>query len=75
MPVAEIVNTWFHERLGVWPLAGHTEAYNQVAEALPDLIARLDPTAPAPDAAGANDPAPSAPDSEPTPEPAADTAS
>ena len=70
MSIAEIVNTWSRERLGCWPLAGHTEAYNQVAEALPELISRLEaaaapPSAP-PKSAKAAQPAPAEPTDVPT---------
>lgn len=47
MSTADTVNEWFRERLCGGELARHTPAYNQVAEALQDLIARLDPPAPA----------------------------
>lgn len=47
MSVADIVNTWFIENCAGGPLARNTEAYNQVVTALPDLIARLTPPAPA----------------------------
>lgn len=46
MSVADIVNTWFTENCAGGPLARDTEAYNQVVGALPDLIARLSPSAP-----------------------------
>lgn len=46
MSVADIVNTWFAEKCACGALARDTEAYNQVAAALPDLIARLSPAAP-----------------------------
>jgi hypothetical protein len=45
MSIADIVNTWHRERLAGGPLARATEAYNQVIAALPELIARLDPSA------------------------------
>jgi hypothetical protein len=41
--VANVVNTWFSERLASGPLARDTPAYNQVVSALPDLISRLAP--------------------------------
>ena len=51
MTTAEIVRAWFAERLASGPLARDTDAYNQVFNALPDLIAALDPPAPAVDPA------------------------
>jgi hypothetical protein len=49
MSVRDTVNNWFGQRLACGALARDTEAYNQVAAALPELIAQLDPTdAPAP---------------------------
>jgi hypothetical protein len=48
MTPQEIVNAWFGERLANGPLARDTEAYNQVYAALPDLVSRLTPAAPAP---------------------------
>lgn len=43
MSKADIVNSWFTQRLGCsGPLARDTEAYNQVVGALPDLIGQLD---------------------------------
>jgi hypothetical protein len=44
----DIVDAWFRERLGGGPVARDTPAYNQVRDALPDLIARLDAAQPAP---------------------------
>lgn len=41
MPVTDIVNTWFRDTCAGGPLARNTEAYNQVIQALPELIARL----------------------------------
>ena len=41
MSVADTVNEWFRQRLAGGPLAQHTPAYNQVAAALPALIAEL----------------------------------
>ena len=47
--IADIVDTWFAQRLACGPVAHNTEAYNQVTAALPDLIAALSPAAaPAP---------------------------
>lgn len=40
---ANVVNTWFSERLASGALARDTPAYNQVVSALPDLISRLAP--------------------------------
>lgn len=47
MSVDDIVKTWFTENCAGGPLARDTEAYNQVVGALPDLISRLTPPAPA----------------------------
>ena len=49
MSTADTVNDWFRERCANGALGRDTEAYNQVVTALPDLIARLDPPAPAAD--------------------------
>lgn len=38
---SDIVNGWFTDRLAGGPLARDTLAYNQVVNALPDLIERL----------------------------------
>lgn len=43
MTTADIVNTWFRERIACAAIARDTPAYNQAFGALPDLIARLDP--------------------------------
>jgi hypothetical protein len=43
MTLADTVNTWFRERLATGAIARNTEAYNQAHDAIPDLIARLDP--------------------------------
>lgn len=48
MSSRSIVDTWFRERLAGGPVARDTPAYNQVRDALPDLIARLDAASPAP---------------------------
>lgn len=71
MSSKDIVNAWFGERLGVWPLAGHTEAYNQVFAALPDLIERLDGPTPEPGVEEPADPEPAEPEApaEPLDEP------
>jgi hypothetical protein len=45
MSNADVVNTWFRERLSSGPLARDTAAYNQVNGARLDLIARLDAAA------------------------------
>ena len=58
MTTADIVNSWFSDRLANGALARNTEAYNQAHAALPDLIARLTGDAPA---------APDQTDLEPTP--------
>ena len=51
---ADIVNIWFSERLATGAIARNTEAYNQAAAAVTELIARLSPApAPAADAAPA----------------------
>lgn len=54
MSAREIVHAWFQERLASGRIARDTDSYNQVFGALPDLIARLDPSeapaAPAPEA-------------------------
>lgn len=42
MPISDIVNSWFREKLAGGPLAQSTEAYNQAHEALPSLIERLE---------------------------------
>jgi len=42
MSHADTVNNWFRERLSGGPIAQHTPAYNQLVEALPDLITRLE---------------------------------
>jgi hypothetical protein len=47
MSTADIINSWFRDRCAGGPLGRDTEAYNQVAEALPDLIARVEAAAPA----------------------------
>ena len=60
MNTADIVNSWFREKLAGGPLAQNTEAYNQAREALPVLIERLETaTAPAkkPKADNTTDPA------------------
>lgn len=43
LSIADIVNSWFSERLAAGAVARDTDAYNQVTAALPDLIARLTP--------------------------------
>lgn len=53
---ANVVNTWFSERLASGALARDTPAYNQVVSALPDLISRLaSPSVPDPVAESAPD--------------------
>lgn len=47
MAISVIVNNWFRDRIANGAVARDTEAYNQVAEALPDLIERLAPAVPA----------------------------
>jgi hypothetical protein len=42
MSNADIVNSWFAARISSGAVGRNTEAYNQVVEALPDLIASLD---------------------------------
>ncbi|HEY2178100.1 MAG TPA: hypothetical protein VGH15_05910 [Caulobacteraceae bacterium] len=42
---ADTVTAWFQERIATGEIARNTPAYNQVFEALPDLIDRLSPTA------------------------------
>lgn len=46
MSTADIVNSWFSEKLAGGPLAQSTAAYNQAREALPVLIERLEAAAP-----------------------------
>ncbi|CAN5577077.1 hypothetical protein BH10PSE14_BH10PSE14_06750 [soil metagenome] len=63
MSTADIVNTWFAERVACGAIARDTEAYNQAVAALPDLIERLAEPASADAAAGGEstptaDPAP-----------------
>lgn len=62
MSKADIVNSWFAQRLGgSGPLSRDTDAYNQVVGALPDLIAQLDgadAAAPADDASSKTPPEP-----------------
>lgn len=48
MTTADIVNSWFSEKLAGGPLAQSTAAYNQAREALPVLIERLETAATAP---------------------------
>lgn len=43
MQTADTVNSWFRDRLSSGPIARDTEAYNQLVEALPDLVTRLTP--------------------------------
>lgn len=56
MSKADIVNGWYRERLSSGPIAQHTPAYNQLVDALSDLIARLD----AAEDPAASEPAPAA---------------
>ena len=65
MSTADLINDWFRERCAGGALGRDTEAYNQVVAALPDLIARLDPPAPAADPA-AKGAKPSKPDAAPS---------
>lgn len=68
MATADIVNTWFRERLANGPIARDTPAYNQLFEALPDLVSRLDAAAaPAPAPKVSKTTPASAPDPEPNP--------
>ena len=77
MTPSDIVNDWFRERLACGALARDTEAYNQVAAALPDLIGRLAPPAPQPapakggKAAKVSPPAPEVPPADPAADPGA----
>ena len=72
MSLADTINTWFAERIACGAIARDTDAYNQARVAKNDLIALLDPPAPAPAtesvASAAADPAPAPAD------PAADPA-
>jgi len=72
MPIADLINTWFAERIACGAIGRDTDAYNQALAAKNDLIALLDPPAPAPAtnsvAQPATDPAP------PATEPASDPA-
>lgn len=63
MSKADIVHSWFAQRLGSsGPLSRDTDAYNQVVDALPDLIAQLDGLdAPAADPADDTTPTPPEP--------------
>jgi hypothetical protein len=69
MPVADIVNAWFKERLANGAIARDTAAYNQAHAALPDLISRLDgePEAKAKGGKSKTSPAPDAPEPEQPP--------
>lgn len=39
--IADTVSEWFREKCARGPLGRDTDAYNQVAESIPDLTARL----------------------------------
>lgn len=41
MSHADLVNTWFREKIACGAIARDTEAYNQAFKAIPDLIERL----------------------------------
>ena len=75
MSHADIVNAWFRERLVGGELGRYTPGFNQVQEALGDLVERLDAAFPSGAAAAPSPPDVKAPaKASPQPDPAAEPA-